>query len=527
MKYLQTISILLLSLIGQAQNTFFKSIYIPESNNAGWTIIAEENGFIVSSGSLCFDSDIVSCTHIIKTDIEGTPIWTKLLDISPQSTGGFGSLQKVEGENYIVNGAIHPLYANEHQGRMLKLDTQGDTLWSAVYGDTLNSFMAWTTHELESGNMLTLGWNGQLNDEKYVPHIAKYTSDGELLFIKTIDIEYDINLPAQITPADDENLLVSFQCRGIEPSSRVPATAKVDTSGNVLSIKEWPEWDVDCFTWANPTVVSMEDGGYVLPWCFDRPDIHPYHTTTMLMRFDANNEMLWELPLFGDNNYVNDTILSINSVYIHFVKKAANGDFLLVGFDHNSALEDIGSQGYLSRVSPEGELLWRRLYVFSDQLNGGSSILYNLDEKDDGYIAMTGVITDTLVEGNGVTRNVVLMVVDEEGCINSGCTGDYIYLSNFTSTEEAVKNYKEIYFRLSPNPASVQEIINIHFYNPINSPDYRIFFYTLDGRLVYEHKPALGVQNIDIPLSNLTSGVYFAFLKQEGRIVQQKKFVVK
>ncbi|MFT6357889.1 MAG: hypothetical protein ACJAYJ_002109 [Saprospiraceae bacterium] len=49
----------------------------------------------------------------------------------------------------------------------------------------------------------------------------------------------------------------------------------MDTSGNVLWKKEWPEWDVDCFTDANPTVVAMGDGGYVFPWCFDRPDIHP------------------------------------------------------------------------------------------------------------------------------------------------------------------------------------------------------------------------------------------------------------
>lgn len=526
MKYFQIISILLLSFIGQAQNTFFKSIYIPESNNAGWTIITEEDGFIISSRSLCFYSDIISCTHIIKTDLEGTPIWTNLLDISPQSTGGFGSLQKVEGENYIVNGAIRPSYANEHQGRMLKLDAEGDTLWSTAYGDTLNSFMAWTTHELESGNTLTLGWNGLLNDNEYVPHIAKYTPDGELLFIKTIEVEYDINLPAQITSTDDENLLVSFQYRGTDNDSRIPAIAKVDTSGNVLWKKEWPEWEVDCFTWANPTVVPMNDGGYVLPWCFDRPDIIPYHTTTILTRFNANHEMLWELPLFGDNNYVLDTILALNSVYIHFVKKALNGDFLVVGFDHNSALEDIGSQGYLARVSPEGELLWRRLYVFSDYLNGGSSILYNLDEMDDGYIAMTGVITDALVEGNGVTRNVVLLVVDEKGCLNPGCTDDYIYVSNITSTEEAIKTYKEVYFKLSPNPASAQETIKIHFYNPINSLDYQISFYTLDGRLVYDHKPNLGVQDVAIPLNNLMSGVYFAFLKQGGNIIQQEKIVV-
>lgn len=83
----------------------------------------------------------------------------------------------------------------------------------------------------------------------------------------------------------------------------------------------------------------------------------PNYTTTMLMRFNADHEMLWELPLFGDTSYVVDIIAQINYVYITFFKKAANGDFLLVGYDQNSALEDIGGQGYLSRVSLEGELL--------------------------------------------------------------------------------------------------------------------------------------------------------------------------
>jgi hypothetical protein len=34
----------------------------------------------------------------------------------------------------------------------------------------------------------------------------------------------------------------------------------------------------------------------------------PNYTTTMLMRFNADHEMLWELPLFGDTSYVVDII---------------------------------------------------------------------------------------------------------------------------------------------------------------------------------------------------------------------------
>jgi hypothetical protein len=135
------------------------------------------------------------------------------LDGGPQSTGGLGSLQKVEGGNYIINGGIRPvLYSEKFQGRMLKLDAQGDTLWSTVYGDTLNTFMAWTTHELESSNTLTLGWNRCPNDERSFIHLAKYTPQGELLFTKSIESECYHNSPAQIIPTDDGSLLISFRC---------------------------------------------------------------------------------------------------------------------------------------------------------------------------------------------------------------------------------------------------------------------------------------------------------------------------
>ncbi|MFT6357890.1 MAG: hypothetical protein ACJAYJ_002110 [Saprospiraceae bacterium] len=92
-----------------------------------------------------------------------------------------------------------------------------------------------------------------------------------------------------------------------------------------------------------------------------------------------------------------------------------------------------------------------------------------------------------------------------------------IYVSNITSTEEVVKNYEEVFFKLSPNPASTQETIKIHFYNLINSPDYQISFHALDGRLVYDHKLALGVQNTEIPFNNFTSGGVFCAFKARGK----------
>jgi hypothetical protein len=65
--------------------------------------------------------------------------------------------------------------------------------------------------------------------------------------------------------------------------------------------------------------------------------------------------------------------------------------------------------------------------VFPDDPSGSSGVLYNLNEREDGRIALTGNVRQTLSGGNGTRSNVVLIVVvDEDGCLNPGRTDDYI-----------------------------------------------------------------------------------------------------
>jgi len=96
------------------------------------------------------------------------------------------------------------------------------------------------------------------------------------------------------------------------------------------------------------------------------------------MRFDANGDTLWT-RVFGDP--------TLNRFWIGYqVKRAYNGDFLVIGItDQNGPFN-----GFVLRTDPQGEEIWRRIYEWNSETQGG---LGSLIVADDGTIFTGGVVT--------------------------------------------------------------------------------------------------------------------------------------
>lgn len=131
---------------------------------------------------------------------------------------------------------------------------------------------------------------------------------------------------------------------------------KIDHLGNKLSeTRNYRPSHSSTAGWAN-CCDTIPGGGYIVGGASEATD---GSDEVYLMRFDANGDTLWT-KVFGDP--------TLNRFWIGYqVKRAANGDFLVVGItDQNGPFN-----AFVLRTDEQGNELWRRIYAYSPTSEGG------------------------------------------------------------------------------------------------------------------------------------------------------------
>lgn len=481
--------------------------------DSGWSLIAEEDGFIITTGSLCYDNSI-GCTRIVKTDLKGNVLWIKTYkNTYPYEfdSGGPGSLLKADDEGYYIQGDYDTETMN-YQRSLFKINKEGDSLWVKTFGDENEDF-ANNLLKTDDGNLLLIGYNldDVLGDFSRID-LIKTDSEGNTILEKELDFGCQYSWPQNITKTNDGNYLLSHRC--INDSDPQPAVAKFDEDGNILWNKfldsHFPLGTSYC-SGTEPWVQPLNNGGFALTYCQDTiiPN-QPGFYADVLAGFNASGNLLWK-SLYLVNNSSNNEI--------YYMRKASNGDLLLVG-RHQGISSGQYNGGWISRISEEGDSLWTRDYVLLDKDWGGSPFLLDITETPDGGLAACGMAFDT-TSGLPIDGNIWLLKLDENGCLIPNCNDKIVFISKFVNTKN-IENHKQVFFKANPNP--VQDYINLDFFNQ-NFENGKINIFSLDGKLVKLLEIKDGVSHFEFNISDLKDGVYFLTYEEGGIVLQSKKII--
>ena len=100
------ISILMLvSFITTAQNHFLKGFVIGvPATNRGWDLQADDSGYTISTGSLCYGTE--PCFAIIRTDTGGNLLWRKNFNFYPNllDVGARNNIVLASDGNLLIAG---------------------------------------------------------------------------------------------------------------------------------------------------------------------------------------------------------------------------------------------------------------------------------------------------------------------------------------------------------------------------------------------------------------------------------------
>jgi hypothetical protein len=498
--FIHFITLLIASnLIGQV--TYFNNAYNYNNFSPALAVIEYEDDYIFSGVTYDSVNNSLS-TYIACIDSTGgLKYWKTISDPEKYYWAGYvGSLTSIGDEGFIAAGTVncHPDSSN---GILYRFSTNGDTMWTKQYPDTLHSRyqLFHNCNTTEDNGYVMIGASS----------VAPYFTNFLLIKANSIGSEEwrkEYGTPGWIkhgysvvqTP-DKGYLLGYYQYVAGQDTSGDPVVMKVDSLGNF----EW-EKNIGGPTRDFFTQVSIgNDGSYIAGTSLSDSVSQDNHFSRIkIYKFSQSGEILWARNYCG--------IELDNKLYAIYPDQ--NGGYIATG--HRSNYFHPGywwnEYGWLLKIDENGDSAWYREYQYYSGTGDDYNKLYDLCLAPDGGYTMVGKVS-TWTE----PQTAWVMKVDSLGCDTPGCaTGIYI------PVPQAIENEA---LWLYPNPA------NAYLNCRLQSADYKcsMFIYDMFGRKQDEIRIPKGQKKIHIDVSAYPAGIYLAVLKNKKRILGRSKFVVK
>lgn len=418
-----------------SQNTFSK-IYDLDSNairNYTHDLFVNNDELYVYSTTFCDLDDTLdaTCLTLTKLDSKGSVMIIKQLDMFNSYDCCF------EGLTGINEAIVTSTYENGEKFQkvsLLKFDSDLNQLSSKKYEESFTpSQLINSGIECINGSIYIFGSIDNNADTPDSVHIIKTDLEGhELakfyfsygnssLVINNLQATPDGNLAfiLHITPPSGAN-------QGFEGYQLM----KIDTAGNVLYSFSFE----DNGQQPNRMLNTIDNSYY-----FSSLE-HPYNgwnpfSYGMINKMDANMDTLeWSLIL-PNNQLVDGRHYRMND-YI----EASNGDIVACGMSYDNTDTELATgvpdknstwNGFIVRLSPEGEIKWLHLYKNPNDLLPNDeygrfrpSLLNNIKELPDGRFIAAGNVFINNRQAGGINEHETeafhlwLLMVDENGCLD-------------------------------------------------------------------------------------------------------------
>lgn len=219
---------------------------------------------------------------------------------------------------------------------LIKVNTNGDTLWTKTYGDSGSFDVATGLTETDNGDILLLGPQG--NSPTMDIRVYRLDAQGRLLWKKTYNSPYNDNGIDIAAIKNDTYFLLGRRQNGDDDFLLI----KIDGQGNVLSTKTYgtPQYE------EAHSIYRTQDGNFIL--CGHSAGIDPLHDL-YLVKIDVNGNILFE-KYYGGTAHDGGTD----------AKALSNGDLILVG--ETDSYGNGSRRAFYIRTDQNGEVIEESSY---------------------------------------------------------------------------------------------------------------------------------------------------------------------
>ena len=507
MRIILTLLLLYAPLFTRAQPWFSTSIDIEEKDNSGWQVIVDEaqEELLLVSPNRCDTTYSRICTIIARTDWAGNLLGHAQIDTHIVASVS-ESLIKVSDSTYYMYARPSP--AEEENVQILKLNQDFTVEQEWNFGAETEEEIPYYWAKHEEGYLtasITVG-EGEpittfsfLNDSMEILHQAMYPES---------ESPYGIMSDNDLIATQDGNFVSSGLVRNNE--GRFQGFTKFTPEMEVLWHSRLEEDDFSRNNIAK--IVELNNGNIATNW--EEPNLtDPLDVTISFI----NLRMAALDGMTGDTVWTN-TLWMTRPAYPYVIKlnRANNGDIIGIGYISRPPVpeeweEIIDNAGFIFRMSPEGELKWKR-YIFDDRSPlAFLSYFNNGAELPNGDLVFTGTYQDTFPNQEPFINNINIWLVrtDSMGCLVPGCGNLQIVTDStiITSTREEVptNTAPQLMARAYPNPTTDHWVLDWGYASPAH-----LQLTDMQGRVLKEAEVRQGQQ--DISAEGLPPGIYILVL---------------
>jgi hypothetical protein len=428
------------------------------------------------------------------------------------------SVYQTPDGGYMVGGYTHSFGGGFHDCLFIRLDENGDTLWTRIQGSPNGAELVYDFSKTPDGGYVAVGSH---NYPFYLSqfYLLKIDANGDSVWSGLYGHGDYAEIGYGVEALDDGGYIFTGSASRTVGGTQA-AVVKIDTAGNI-------EWDV--YYGLNETdvgysVVATDDGCYIVAGS-SSGFVSPGNRDLLLMKVDANGDTLWLKNYGGEQD---------DRAYK--VIQTADGGVIAVGYSISFG-GGYTKDWYIVRADSAGDTLWTRAYgnPYEDVAldvkelpdNGGFVVAGSMhDGQWDACVLKLDVNGDSIwaftVGGPGYEVAYGIELTDDGGYIICGQTDSYgqggydfyiVKLSpDFTGTGEdgysVLPDNPDLYQNY-PNPFNAATTIS---YSLPQAADIRIEVYDILGRRVetlFSGPQAAGEHAVSWRPGEISSGVYF------------------
>ncbi|MFN6991315.1 MAG: Ig-like domain-containing protein, partial [Fervidobacterium sp.] len=283
--------------------------------------------------------------------------------------------------NHIIVGWTESFGSGGKDALIIKLDSQGNTLWKKAYGGIKDDVANYICNSKDGGYIL-VGWTESYFNSKDV-YILKIDKDGNLIWDKRLGGTAP-DEGKKIIPAIDEGFIIVGNTYSFNVKQKSGYVLKINEEGNL-------EWQVvtSLNNWEEINCVEKTNDGYIL---VGSTYIEKEKRDILIVKLDQFGNILWKKLIGGKEDKQGNCI-----------RKSLSGDFLITGTVLNGSYK---SDLYVARIDNYGNLKWQATLGGTGWDTGRSLV-----EDNDGNFVICG-FTESF--GNG-GKDVYVLKISHDG----------------------------------------------------------------------------------------------------------------
>ncbi|MBN2378732.1 hypothetical protein JXM67_02885 [candidate division WOR-3 bacterium] len=319
---------------------------------------------------------------LLRTDSEGKKLWEK----NHGPVAGWNPCgQRTSDGGYILSGAARPLEDGACDIWLIKTDSEGDEVWTKTYGGPMND-AAESIEQTDDGGYVIVGFRDaiEIDDPTNADMwLLKLDPNGDTLWTKTYGVEEEPNYGKFVSQTSDGRYIIACQLNTPEDSTisilktdalgdsvwtfktyqaelncvrqtsdeGYVATGikidninllKLDNDGELLWEKNYGDTDQNDGAYC---VQEVENGNFVVTGFYNMYFSHSgINSQGWLLKIDPNGDTMWS-RLYGSGGTSSDA---------HWIEQTSDGGYILTGGTQFSA--KVGSDLVLIKTDSEGKV---------------------------------------------------------------------------------------------------------------------------------------------------------------------------